>query len=169
VKSDDPDRAANAETLVSMSMWVALENGAATEHLFAGRGEAYGNGDSVPRHLPQLDEAARALGLPTLNDFTIDLNVVDDSAEPPWFDPADGLACVRGLIRYLEGVGGRDRKRMFDESLLARVCGSDIPAQWHDELGRAAAAAAATDLRAFEVELAFAEGQGTRFHFLLSY
>jgi hypothetical protein len=152
-----------------MSMWVALENGMPTEHLFAGREGEFGNGQSIPRHMTQLDEAACALGLPRLNDFTIDLSTVDDSVEPPWFRPADGLVCVRGLIRYLEGVGGRDRQRMFDESLPTRICGTEIPAGWHDELGRAEGMAVAADLRAFEVELVFAEAQGTRFHFLLSY
>jgi hypothetical protein len=152
-----------------MEMWVVLENGATTDHLFAGREELYGNGYSIPRHLLQLDEAARSLGLPPPLRFVVDLSTVDDSAEPPWFPPAEGLACVRGLLRYLEGVGYRGRQRLFDESLPGRILRGELPADWHDVLGFAAAAAAAADLRAFEVDLAFAEEQQTRFHFLLSY
>lgn len=154
-----------------MSMWmrVVLESGASTDHLFAGREEQFGNGQSIPRHLPQLDEAARTLGLPSPLDFAIDLNTVDDAVEPPWFDPADGLACVRGLLRYLDEAGERDRRRLFDESLEGRLLGPQMPADWPDVLAHAVAANAAADLRAFELELAFALEQRTRFHFQLSY
>jgi hypothetical protein len=152
-----------------MSMWVVLENGASTDRLFAGREGEFGNGQSLPRHLEQLDEAARTLGLPPLNEFVIDLATVDDSVEPPWFRPADGLSSVRGLIRYLEGAGNRDRRRLADESLYGRMFGSALASDQHELLGVLAAQAAAADLRAFEVELAFAEEQRTRFHFVLSY
>jgi hypothetical protein len=153
---------------VSLSMRVVLQNGADTDHLFAGREEEFGNGQSIPRHVAHLDEVARALGLPPLGAFAVDVGTVDDSAGLPWFPPEAGLACVRGLLRHLEGAGHGDRRRLADETLEGRLFGSRLTPDQHEVLQRYATAAAAADLRAFEVVLEFAAARPTRFCILFS-
>ncbi len=154
---------------MSMSMWVVLESRESTDHLFAGREEGFGNGQSIPRHLDQLDEAARALGIPPLSGFAIVLATVDDTVEPPWFRPEDGLACVRGLLHYLDGTESPDLGRLGRESLEGRILGPELTPDQHALLGGYALRAAAADLRTFEVELTFAAARRTRFNMPLSF
>ena len=147
-----------------MSMWmkVVLEDGSATDHLFPNNGGEFGGGYAIPRHIEQLDEVCRRLGLPLLSGF---IAVGDDRAL--WFDPADGLACVRGLLGWVAGAGPDDRRRMATDTLWARI--GVVPADQHDALGPVVAAGIAADLRTFEVELAHAAERGTRFQLYSSF
>jgi hypothetical protein len=154
---------------MSMSMWIALENGQDTSHLFEGREEQFGNGQSIPRHVVQLDETSHALGLPALLDFVLDLNVIDDTLPPPWFDPATALTTIRGLLNSIATINSHDQQRMADDSLHSRILGSDATPEIQAALRTFAVAAVTADLRTFEAELEFAVEQRTRFHFLLSY
>ncbi len=144
-------------------MWmnVVLEDRSATDHLFsADAGEGDG-GYTIPRHVAYLDETCRRLGLPSLGDF---VTVGDDG--DPWFDPAEGLACVRGLLDWLAGASCGEQQRMAGDTLWARI--GVLPADQHAAVGSAVAFAVAVDLWAFEVILAYAVERGTRFQIYCS-
>jgi hypothetical protein len=140
-------------------MWmdVVLEDGSTTDHLFPADGDEYGGGYAIPRHVEHLDEVCRRLGLPSLAGF---VSVGDDG--DPWFDPADGLACVRGLLGWLIGVGHGEQERMAEDTVWARI-GALPPSQY-----AAVAAGVAADLRTFEVALAYALERRTRFQLYYS-
>ena len=146
-----------------MSMWmsVVLEDGSATDQLFPAEGGDYGGGYAVPRHVEQLDEACRRLGVPPLSGF---VTVGDDG--DPWFDPAEGLACVRGLLAWLAAAGPREGTRMAADTVWARI--GALPARLYEAVGPTVAAGVAADLRAFEVALAYAARRGTRFQLYFS-
>lgn len=152
---------------MSMVMSVVFESEAVNDELWD-NGEA-GDGYNIPRHLQQLEEITRTLRLPSLFGFVVDLNTVDDTAEPEWFLAADGLTCVRGLIDYLDGIGFSERGRLANDSLPGRLFRGQWSAEQHAEIGSLVARAVAADLRMFEDQLMLAELRGTRFCFLLSY
>jgi hypothetical protein len=144
-------------------MWVSvvLEDGSATDHLFPADGGNFGGGYALPRHLEQLDEVSRRLGLPPLLGF---VTVGEDG--DPWFDPADGLTCVRGLLHWLAGAGPDEQRRMAGDTLWARI--GVVPPEQYDVVGPAVAAGLAADLRTVEVELTYAAERGTRFQLYCS-
>jgi hypothetical protein len=146
---------------VSMWMNVVLEDGSTTDHLFPADGGDYGGGYGIPRHVAHLDEVCRRLGLPSLAGF---VTVGDDG--DPWFDPADGLTCVRGLLGWLAGAGLGEQERMVGDTLWARI--GVLPPAQHAAVGPAVAAGVAADLRTFEVALAYALERRTRFQLYYS-
>jgi hypothetical protein len=147
---------------VSIHMSVLLEDGSAPDHLFPADGGGFGGGYGIPRHVEQLDEVCRRLGVPTLSGF---ITVGDDGT--PWFDPADGLACVRGLLGWLTGADPGERRRMAADTVWARI--GALPPDLYDGVSPAVAAGVAADLRTFEVELAYAAERGTRFQLYSSF
>ena len=145
-----------------MHMRVLLEDGAATDHLFPVDGGEFGGGYGIPRHVEHLGEACRRLGLPLVSGF---VTVGDDG--DPWFNPSDGLICVRGLLGWLAGIDGAERRRMAADNLWAQI-GAVQPDQF-GELGPVVAAGVAADLRTFELELAYADERKTRFQIYASF
>ena len=144
-----------------MWMTVLLEDGSATDHLFSGEGEGLGGGYGIPKHIDQLDAASRQLGLPSFAGF---ITVGDDG--DPWFDPAAGLACVRGLLRWLAGAGPGEQRQMAANTVWGQI--GALPPTMYEVVGPAVAAGVAADLRAFEIVLAHAAERETRFQLYLS-
>lgn len=146
-----------------MSMWmeVVLEDGSATDHLFPANGEGFGSGFGVPKHIDHLDAVCRRLGLPSFAGF---ITVGDEGS--PWFDPAEGLACVRGLIGWLPGAGPREQARMAADTVWGQI--GALPPEQFGAVGPAVAAGVMADLRTFEVALAYAVERGTRFQLYCS-
>lgn len=93
--------------------------------------------------------------------------VAEVERDKPWYDPAEGLATVRGLIHQIEG-------RIFQPDLrdLARLIesGQFGPGLWHlhptdpERVRWLNLIPSLWDLRGFETKLAFAERLPTRFH-----
>jgi hypothetical protein len=102
-----------------MTIWVVLEHGTIPQSLAGGRG----SGKSIAVPLFKLDVGALALGLKPLGGFAPDFyagqvfeDVREDREGPgdglrvgfpgcdpgPWFDPAEGLGTLHGLIRHIE-------------------------------------------------------------------
>jgi hypothetical protein len=144
-----------------MWMVVILEDRSTTDHLFPDEGGEYGGGYGIPRHVEHLDEVCRRLGLPSLAGF---VTVGDDG--DPWFDPADGLACVQGLLGWLAVAGREEQERMAGDTLWARI--GVLPLGQYDVVGPTVAASVAADLRTFEVALLYALQRGTRFQLYFS-
>lgn len=90
--------------------------------------------------------------------------------DKPWFDPAEGLRTVRGLIRMIEqGVDPERRERIRAERERKFLAAGLDP-----ELARSLAEppwldAARWDLRTMELHLVSAQEQGVRFHLGVSY
>lgn len=146
---------------MSMIMGVVLEDGTATDHLVPEDAVGFGGGYGIPRHLEQLDAVTRRLGLPPLLGF---VTVGDDG--DPWFDPADGLVCVRGLLDWLAQAGSEEQRQMAADTVWARI-GAVLPEQY-DAIAPAVAAETAADLRTIEAALAYAVQRGTRFQLYCS-
>jgi hypothetical protein len=144
-----------------MWMSVILEDACATEHPFPADGGDFGGGYGIPRHVEHLDEVSRRLGLPRLLGF-----VTFGEDDDPWFDPAEGLVCVRGLLAWLHRAGLEEHRRMAGDTVWAQI--GALPPEHFGVVGPAVAAGAAADLRAFEVQLAYAAERGTRFRFYYS-
>jgi hypothetical protein len=145
-----------------MHVSVVLEDGSATDHLFPADGGEFGGGFGIPRHVEQLDEVCRRLGVPLLSGF---ITIGDDGA--PWFDPADGLACVRGLLGWLAGAGPGEQGRMAADTVWGQI--GALPPEHFAAVGPVIAAGVAADLRTFEAELAYAADRGTRFQVYSSF
>jgi hypothetical protein len=98
--------------------------------------------------------------------------VEDVDRNKPWFDPAEGLATVRGLIRHVE-----ERLNQSDLRDVARLVESDQfgPDRWHlhptdpERVRWMNLIPSLWDLRGFETLLSFAERRPTRFHLGVSY
>src|SRR4051812_25021676 len=99
-----------------MWMTTVLEDGSATDHLFLSDGEGFGGGYGISKHLDHLDAVCRGAGLPPLSGFVI----VGDEGDP-WFDPVDGLSCVRGLLAWLAEAGPDDQRRMAADTIWGQV------------------------------------------------
>jgi hypothetical protein len=144
-----------------MWMTAVLEDGSATDHLFPADGDELGGGYGLPKHIDHLDEACQQLGLPPFSGFV----TVGDEGDP-WFDPADGLACVRALLQWLARVGTDDQRRMGADTVWGQI--GALPPERFEAVGPVVASGLAADLRTFEVVLAFAAERGTRFQLYLS-
>jgi hypothetical protein len=150
-----------------MSMWmsVILEDGSASDSLIPAETDGFGGGYGIPKHVEHLDAICRELRVPPLGGFI----TVGDEGDP-WFDPADGLACVRGLLAWLAGVSppipGTDLRRMAADTVWGQI--GVIPPEQYGVVGPVVATGLAADLRTFEVFLAHAATRGTRFQIYLS-
>jgi hypothetical protein len=91
----------------------------------------------------------------------------------PWYDPAEGLRSVKGLIALLErGVPfawrledhERRRQALLDRGVEPRTVAWVEPRPVDRE-----STGGLWDLRTFELELAYAVSEGDRFHFGVSY
>ena len=144
-------------------MWMTalIEDGSATDHLFPADGEGFGGGYGIAKHIDHLDAACRRCGLPLLSGFV----TVGDEGDP-WFDPADGMACVQGLLAWLAGAGPSDHQRMAADTVWGQI--GALPPEHFGAAGPLVALELAADLRTFEVVLAHAAVRGTRFQFYLS-
>lgn len=139
-----------------MWMSVVLEDGSATDHLFPADGGEYGGGYGIPQHVEHLDEVCPHLGFPSLLGF---VTVGDDG--DAWFDPAEGLACVRGQLGWLAGADPGELGRMAGDTVWARI--GALPPGKHEAVGPIVAARVVADLRTHELELVYAVERGTRF------
>ena len=146
-----------------MSMWMTavLEDGSATDHLFPSDGEGFGGGYGIPKHIDHLDAVSRGLGLPLVSGFI----TVGDEGDP-WFDPADGLVCVRGPLAWLAGAGPGDQRRMAADTIWGQI--GALPPERFGAVGPLVALGVAADLKTFEVVLVHAAKRGTRFQLYLS-
>jgi hypothetical protein len=91
----------------------------------------------------------------------------------PWYDPAEGLRSVKGLIALIErGVPfawrmddhERRRQALLDRGVEPRTVEWAEPRPVDQEF-----TGGLWDLRTFELELAYAAREGDRFHFGVSY
>jgi hypothetical protein len=128
---------------------------------FPSDGEGFGGGYGIPKHIDHLDAVCRELGLPLLSGFI----TVGDEGDP-WFDPTDGLACVRGLLAWLAGAGSDDQRRMAADTVWGQI--GALPPEQFGVVGPFVALGVAADLKTFEIVLAHAAERGTRFQLYLS-
>jgi hypothetical protein len=92
----------------------------------------------------------------------------------PWFDPADGLRTVCGLIRLIEAGVPHDLRVELRDARVRRLIESGIDPELAEEVQHRSdpsfpLTSCLWNLRTFELELAYADRTRDRFNFYITY